>query len=83
MAEAVLSLRVNPETGKRVLAVDYLTDADALPAEHEEEHKLLAAKVLEGGLNNQKVTVTREQDNTAPSPGQTAQAPQRTPQGQT
>jgi hypothetical protein len=82
MSEAILSLRVNPETGKRVLSVDYLTDSDALPIEHEQEHKILAARLLEGGLTNSKVTVTREGESAPPSPGQATQAPQRTPQAQ-
>lgn len=62
MAELVLRLRVNPETGRREVVVDYSSDSDALPIEHEDEHRRLAGKVVEGGLNSGKVEVTREQE---------------------
>jgi hypothetical protein len=59
MAELVLRLRVDPATGRRELVIDYASDSDALPMEHEEEHRRLAGRVLEGGLGNSKVAVTR------------------------
>jgi hypothetical protein len=62
MAEVTLRLRVNPETGRREIVIDYTSDSDALPLEHEEEHRLLAGKVVEGGLNGPKVKVSRESD---------------------
>jgi hypothetical protein len=74
MAEVTLRLRVNPETGRREIVVDYTTDSDALPIEHEEEHRLLAGKVVEGGLNGGKVTVTRESGGGGDG-GQTAEQP--------
>ena len=63
MAEVTLRLRVNPETGRREVVVDYTSDSDALPIEHEEEHRRLAGKVVEGGLNGPKVKVSREGDS--------------------
>lgn len=76
MADAILRLHVNPVTGRRVLAIDYTSDSDALPYEHEQEHKRIAGKVLEGGLKGSKITVEREgsggvvntQTNEAPAP---------------
>ena len=65
MAELTLRLRVDPVTGKREIVIDYASDADALPIEHEDEHRRLADKVVEGGLRSGKVDVTREQDGTA------------------
>lgn len=62
MAEVTLRLRVNPETGRREIVVDYTSDSDALPLEHEEEHRRLAGKVVEGGLGGPKVAVSRESD---------------------
>jgi hypothetical protein len=62
MPEAILRLRVNPETGRREIVIDYTSESDALPIEHEEEHRLLANKVVEGGLNGGKVAVSRESD---------------------
>lgn len=62
MAELVLRLRVDPATGRREVVVDYHSDSDALPIEHEDEHRRLAGKVVEGGLASGKVEVTREQE---------------------
>ena len=62
MPDAVLRLRVDPVTGKRTLSIDYASESDALPIEHEEEHRKLAEKVMEGGLRSDKVTVSREQE---------------------
>ena len=43
--------------------------ADALPIEHEEEHRRLAGKVVEGGLNSGKVDVSRPvEEPAAPTP---------------
>jgi len=73
MADLVLRLRVDPVTGKRTIAIDYASDADALPIEHEEEHRKLAEKVVNGGLKNEQVEVTREQE--APQTGGKVEAP--------
>lgn len=62
MAELVLRLRVDPATGRREVVVDYHSDSDALPIEHEDEHRRLAGKVVEGGLNSGRVEVTREEE---------------------
>jgi len=62
VAELVLRLRVDPATGRREVVVDYHSDSDALPIEHEDEHRRLAGKVVEGGLNGPKVEVTREEE---------------------
>ena len=63
MAELVLRLRVDPATGRREVVVDYHSDSDALPIEHEDEHRRLAGKVVEGGLQSGKVEVSREQES--------------------
>ena len=60
MADLTLRLRVDPVTGRRELVIDYTSDADALPMEHEEEHRRLAEKVVDGGLRSGKVAVSRE-----------------------
>ena len=62
MAELVLRLRVDPATGRREVVVDYHSDSDALPIEHEDEHRRLAGKVVEGGLHSGVVAVSREQE---------------------
>jgi hypothetical protein len=60
MADLILRLRVDPKTGKREIVIDYTSDSDALPMEHEEAHQQLANKVVEGGLKSGKVEVSRE-----------------------
>ncbi|MDQ3369653.1 MAG: hypothetical protein M3680_29845 [Myxococcota bacterium] len=60
MADLVLRLRVDPATGRREVVVDYHSDSDALPIEHEDEHRRLAAKVVEGGLDGPGLEVSRE-----------------------
>jgi hypothetical protein len=60
MADLILRLRVDPATGKRELVIDYTSDADALPIEHEDAHRQLADKLVDGGLRSGKVDVTRE-----------------------
>ena len=78
MAELTLRLRVDPATGKREIVIDYASDADALPMEHEDEHRRLANKIVEGGLASGKVDVSREPDG-ATSGGPAAEEPAATP----
>jgi hypothetical protein len=60
MADLTLRIRVDPTTGRREIVIDYLGDSDELPIEHEEQHRKLAEKVIDGGLKNGKVAVSRE-----------------------
>lgn len=60
MADLILRLRIDPATGKRELVIDYTSDADALPIEHEDAHRQLADKLVDGGLRSGNVVVTRE-----------------------
>ena len=47
MAELILKLSRNSETGKQDLYIDYESAGDSLPFEHEEEHRDLVNRVLE------------------------------------
>jgi hypothetical protein len=80
MAELILRLRVDPATGRRTIVIDYASDADALPMEHEEEHRRLAEKVVEGGLSG--LDVSRETEapatETVPSGGERVAEPTAT-----
>ena len=71
MADLTLRLRVDPKTGKREIVIDYTSDSDALPMEHEEEHRRLAGQVVDGGLANAKISVSRAGDS-APADAQPA-----------
>lgn len=46
MAEVTIKFRYNPATGKRELIIGYESDSDALPHEHEQDHRALAEKLL-------------------------------------
>ena len=74
MADVILRLRVDPATGKRELVIDYTSDADALPVEHEDAHRQLASRVVEGGLRSGNVEVARGEE-----PGGAAAAPESAP----
>ena len=39
MAEITIKLRHNPKTGERELIIGYESEADALPFEHERDHR--------------------------------------------
>ncbi|ATB37123.1 hypothetical protein CYFUS_002544 [Cystobacter fuscus] len=49
MASLILRLQIDPSTGKKDILVKYESDADALPMEHEEEHRRLVDKLIAGG----------------------------------
>lgn len=46
MADAILKLKLNPRTGERTLIVEYHSEADSMPFEHEEDHRLFVERVL-------------------------------------
>lgn len=77
MADLILRLRVDPATGKRELVIDYTSDADALPIEHEDAHRQLADKLVDGGLRSGKVEVAREAP--PPVPAEAAPAAEAAP----
>lgn len=70
--ELILRLRVDPATGRRELVVDYTSDADALPVEHEDEHRALAGKLVDGGLRDARVEVSRAAEQPADAPAESA-----------
>lgn len=49
MAEAEIRLVIDPVTGKKDVIIKYRSDEDALPMEHEEEHRRLVDRLLAGG----------------------------------
>lgn len=46
MARLTLQLRLDPVTKKREVLIGYESDSDALPMEHEDDHKALVQKVV-------------------------------------
>ena len=87
MAEMTISLRCDPATGKKNIIVTLHSDADALPLEHEQQHRALVDKLIEGGYLKAaevgKVVVEREakEGEAAPPVGAPPQE-QRRAQGQ-
>ncbi len=71
MAEVTIRLRINPETGKKDIIVSLRSDEDALPHEHEQQHRAIADKLVNGGLIKAaelgKIIVQREQDEKEPA----------------
>ena len=50
MAEMTIRLRIDPNTGKKDIVVSLRSDEDLLPHEHEQQHRQLVEKLIEGGL---------------------------------
>ncbi|MCG8586098.1 MAG: hypothetical protein MI757_15425 [Pirellulales bacterium] len=50
MAEMTIQLRTDPETGKKDIVVSLRSDEDAMPHEHEQQHKALVDSLIEGGV---------------------------------
>jgi hypothetical protein len=69
MPSARIRLDIDPQTGKRTIVVAYESDSDALPHEHEEEHRALLKKLFEGGLAKEgdTILVEREGEKAAPA----------------
>jgi hypothetical protein len=58
MAHLVIRLVQNPVTGRREVDIGYESDADALPMEHEQEHRRLVEQVV-GSISDGKLHVER------------------------
>ncbi|GIW82408.1 MAG: hypothetical protein KatS3mg105_4215 [Gemmatales bacterium] len=66
MAEMTIQLRCDPATGKKDIIVSLRSDEDALPQEHEQLHKKLVEKLIDGGIvaatELGKIIVEREEE---------------------
>ena len=71
MAELNIRLLIDPDTGKKNLIIEYESDSDMLPIEHEEEHRRLINELVEGGVVKAeelgKVIVKREREARVPA----------------
>ncbi len=68
MAEVTIRFRHNPATGKRELIIGYESDSDALPHEHEKDHRALAEKLLGVSLGDDVEGVRVERAATKGAP---------------
>jgi FtsH ternary system domain X3-analog len=71
MAEMTIQLRIDPNTGKKDIVISLDSDADMLPHEHEEQHRKLVEKLIEGGMIQAselgKIVVQREEETPLPA----------------
>ena len=89
MAEMTIRLIPDPTTGKKNIIISLSSDADAMPHEHEQQHRALVDKLIQGGIVKAaelgKITVEREEDEKVPATPASAPAqaqPQAQGQGQ-
>jgi hypothetical protein len=85
MAELTIRLRIDPASGKKEVVISLRSDEDALPHEHEQQHKALVEKLIEGGLAKagDKIVVEREEEQKGPAtPGGKEQQTERQAQKQ-
>ena len=87
MAEMTIRLRTDPATGKKDIIIDLHSDSDALPHEHEQQHRALVQRLIEGGLVKAEelgqVVVEREQGVAEPAaPVSDTQAEERRTQAE-
>jgi len=50
MAEITIRLKYNLQTGRKDLFIDYHSDDDALPIEHEQDHRAVVESLLGKGV---------------------------------
>ena len=67
MAEMTIRLQTDPQTGKKNIVVSLKSDEDLLPHEHEQQHRALVERLIEGGVLKAadigKLIVERESEN--------------------
>jgi hypothetical protein len=80
MAEMTIRLQIDPATNKKDIVISLRSDEDALPFEHEQQHRQLVNKLIEGGIISAeeagKIIVEREE--TAALPEDTTQSAAQT-----
>lgn len=86
MAEMTIKLRRDPATGKQNIIIKLHSDEDALPHEHEQMHRALVDKLINGGIlkagEEGNLIIEREEGTTAPEPERTQPEQQRQAQRQ-
>jgi len=70
MSEITIRLRYNLNSGKKDILIDYHSDEDALPIEHEDDHRTVVEQLLGRGVLRQdevgEVVVRRLTPDTTP-----------------
>ena len=86
MAEMLIILRRDPQTGKQNIVVKLDSDPDALPIEHEQMHRQLVEKLIGKGLKPDDLGELVVERETGPEPARPNGTPgeqerAKTPQG--
>lgn len=70
MASVTIRLIADPRTGKKNVIISYESDADAMPIEHEDDHRRIVDKLIEGGALSASelgtIIVDREESGAVP-----------------
>lgn len=86
MPEMTIRLLRDPETGKQNIIVKLRSDEDALPHEHEQMHRALVDKLINGGLlkagEEGNLVIERQEEKAAAEPESNTPQPQRQTQRQ-
>jgi hypothetical protein len=87
MAEMTIRLQCDPATGKKDIIVTLRSDEDTLPHEHEQQHRALVDKLIQGGVLKAsevgQVVVEREEPTGEPAaPASTPPAAERRAQAE-
>ena len=85
MAEMIIMLRRDPNTGKQNILVKLDSDPDALPIEHEQLHRRLVKELVGVGLDPDdmgELIIEREPESQAKQPVSSPTEPQKKKAGQ-
>jgi hypothetical protein len=86
MAEMTIRLQCDPETGKKEILVSLRSDEDALPQEHEQLHRALVDRLIEGGIVKAseigKITIQRDAEEKTSTPVSSSPQQERPSQAQ-
>lgn len=83
MAEMIIMLRRDPDTGKQNIIIKLDSEPDALPHEHEQMHRSLVEKLT--GLKPEdmgEVIIVREPETQSSEPPKSQNEPQKQKAGQ-
>jgi FtsH ternary system domain X3-analog len=86
MPQMTIRLRCDPATGKKDIIISMRSDEDALPHEHEQQHRALVEKLINGGILKAselgQIVVEREEEEGEAAPAAATPESQRQAQSQ-
>lgn len=80
MAEMIIMLRRDPNTGKQNIIIKLDSEPDALPIEHEQMHRALVEKLIGKGIKPEdmgEIIVEREAEKEPSQPTAAPEQPQK------